>query len=249
LSVLHQIGADLGDPVQVSLSNNRVQVRGVGLASARQQEIMAALKPLPNIDAQFSDPPQTPLPNDAGSAQPAAAPAAPGAFQTRLEAQLGGRGPLDRFTGQILSWNESGMAHAYALRLLAQQFPTDSAMSENDRAALRGLARDHLVAEAASLASFEQVLAPQLTRLGAASSGPSAAASSGPSLGDDVPQSTWQRAAEHVFQAARRVEMLSSILLGVTPGEGAHANLPSELLGALSDLRADLDQNQRLLGR
>jgi len=39
------------------------------------------------------------------------------------------------------------------------------------------------------------------------------------------------------------------VLLGVTPGENAHADLPSELLGAVNDLRADLDQNQRLLGR
>jgi hypothetical protein len=246
MSVLHEIGADLGDPVQVSLSGGRVQVRGVGVAPERQRKILAALEPLPNVARNFSDPPAALLPSDAppngapsndAAAQPAAAPTAPGAFQSRLEAQLGGRGPVDRFTGQILNWNESAMAHAYALRLLAQKFPTDASLNDQDRATLRGLARDHLVALAAPLADFDRVLVPVLTGFGATSSRAVAAADA------------WQGAAEQVFQASRRIEVLSSLLLGVTPGEIGHADLPSELLGAVNELRADLDQNQRLLGR
>jgi anti-sigma factor RsiW len=250
MSVLHEIGADLGDPVQVSLSGGRVRVSGVGVAPERKRKILAALEPLPNVERNFSDPPAAPLPNGAllpsdappngAAAQPAVALAAPGVFQSRLEAQLGGRGPVDRFTGQILNWNESAMAHAYALRLLAQKFPPDgsiASLNEQDRATLRGLARDHLVALAASMADFDRVLVPVLTSLGAASSRTAAAADA------------WQGAAEQVFQAARRIEVLSSLLLGVTPGESGHTDLPSELLGAVNELRADLDQNQRLLGR
>jgi anti-sigma factor RsiW len=251
MSVLHEIGADLGDPVQVSLSDGRVQVSGVGVAPERKQKILAALEPLPNVARNFSDPPRAPLPNGAQlsndaalpnhtQAQPAAASTAPGVFQSRLEAQLGGRGPVDRFAGQVLNWNESAMAHAYALRLLAQKFPPGgsiASMNEQDRATLRGLARDHLVALAAPLADFDRVLVPVLIGLGATSSRTVAAADA------------WQGAAEQVFQAARRIEVLSSLLLGVTPGESGHADLPSELLGAVNELRADLDQNQRLLGR
>jgi anti-sigma factor RsiW len=249
MSVLHGIGADLGDPVQVSLSDGRVQVNGVGVAPERKRKILAALEPLPNVTRNFSDPPLAPLPNDAPppndtaqspAAQSAAASTAPGVFQSRLEAQLGGRGPVDRFTGQILNWNESAMAHAYALHLLAQKFPPDgsiASMSEHDRAILRGLARDHLVALATPLADFDRVLVPVLTGLGATSSRTVAVADA------------WQSAAEQVFQAARRIEVLSSLLLGVTPAESGHADLPSELLGAVNELRADLDQNQRLLGR
>jgi hypothetical protein len=245
MSVLHGIGADLGDPVQVSLSDGRVQVRGVGLAPERQQKILAAIEPLPKVVTHFSNPPLAPLPNDAGAGQTAVAPTSPNPFQTRLEAQLGGRGLVDRFTGQILNLNETAMAHAYALRSLAQQFPNDASLNETDRATLRGLARDHLVAMAAPLASFDQVLVPVLTGLGATSS-------SRPALADAAQaawQASWQGTAEHLFQAARRVEMLSSMLLGVASGDSVHADLPSELLGAVNDLRADLDQNQRLLGR
>jgi len=238
MSVLHEIGADLGDPVQVSLSDGRVQVSGVGVAPERKQKILAALEPLPNVARNFSDPPAPPLlPNDAAAAQPAASSTASNVFQARLEAQLGGRGLVDRFTGRVLTWNESAMAHAYALRLLAQKFPVDDSMNQKDRATLRGLARDHLVALAAPLADFDQELVPVLTALGAASSRTAAASDS------------WQGAAEQVFQAARRIEVLSSLLLGVTPGQSAHADLPSELLGAVNELRADLDQSQRLLGR
>jgi anti-sigma factor RsiW len=239
MSVLHEIGADLGDPVQVSLSDGRVQVTGVGVAPERKQKILAALELLPLVASHFSDPPVTRLPADApnDAAQPAVASTAPGVFQSGLEAQLGGRGPVDRFTGQVLNYNESAMAHAYALRLLAQKFPTDASLNAQDRATLRGLARDHLVALATPLDDFERVLVPVLTGLGATSSHTVAAVD------------TWQGAAEHVFQAARRIEMLSSVLLGVTPGGSVHADLPSELLGAVNELRADLDQSQRLLGR
>lgn len=238
LSVLHGIGADLGDPVQVSLSGNRVQVSGVGLAPERKRKILAALDPLPNVAIHFSDPAAAPLPNDAGAGPPTAAPTPPSAFQTRLEGQLGGRGPFDTFTGQVLNWNESAMAHAYALHLLARQFPSDSSMSEQDGATLRGLARDHVMAMAGPLANFDRALVPVLNGLGAKSVSPA-----------PVVSSDWQGASEQLFQAARRIEMLSSTLLGVSPGKTASADLPSELLGAVNDLRADLDQNQRLLGR
>src|SRR6185312_7743972 len=46
LSALHEIGADLGDPVQVSLSDSHVQVSAVGLAPERKRKILAALEPL-----------------------------------------------------------------------------------------------------------------------------------------------------------------------------------------------------------
>jgi anti-sigma factor RsiW len=237
LSVLHAIGADLGDPVQVSLSDNRVQVSGVGLAPQRKEKILAALEPLPNVAIHFSNPAAAPLPSDAGSAPAPIAKTAPNPWQTKLEAQLG-HGALERFTGQVLNWNESAMAHAYALHLLAQQFPSDTSMSSQDRATLRGLASDHLAAIATSLADFDRSLVPVLHGLGANAGSPEPAVST-----------VWQGAVEHLFQAARQVEMLSSILLGVTPAESAHADLPSELLASLSNLRADLDQNQRLLGR
>jgi hypothetical protein len=130
------------------------------------------------------------------------------------------------------------MEHAFALRSLAQQFPDDAALSESDRALLRQLAADHIAAITVSSDNIERELVPVLNNLGATAPGRRTSS-----------DSAWQASAIHVFQAASRVEMLSSLLLGVARGEKANVNLPSELLGAVSDLRAHLEQNQRLLGR
>jgi hypothetical protein len=233
------MGADLGDPLHVSLSNGRVLVAGTGIAPARQQQIHTALDSLPLVAVEFSDPAVSVLPPDAGSAAPATvAQASPAPFQSRLETLVGGRALFDRLAGQVLTWNETLMAHAYALRSLARQFPDDTALNAADRASLHAIASDHLSAMGVPSANYESSLVPLLADLGAASHARPASS-----------DSAWQTSSEHLFQAAVRAEMLSSMLLGVARGEKANAELPSDLLGAVSELRAHLEQNQRLLGR
>ncbi len=243
LKALHGIGADLGDPLRVSLTNGRILVAGVGVLPARQREIQGALEALPRVAVEFSDPVSSALPPETVVATPSAArPDSPGIFQPQLEAKLGGRAELDRFAGQALNWNESLMSHAYALRALAQQFPDDAILNNTDRVSLHALASDHLAAMAVPATRFENRIAPVLTAIGAK-------AQAHPAPNDANSTTSWQASALLVFQAARRQEMLSSVLLGVARGEKADADLPSELLGAVSELRAQLQQNQRLLGR
>jgi hypothetical protein len=238
VQALHGIGADLGDPLHVSLSNGRVLVAGAGIAPERQRQIETALDSLPRVAVEFSEPAVAPLP--AEGAPPASTANSPDAspFQARVENQLGGRGAADRFTSEVLNWNETLMSHAYALRALAQKFPEDAPLNDADRASLRGLALDHLNAMAVPAGNYAHAMVPLLTALGATAPASSAA-----------PAASWQASAEQLFQAARSVEMLSSKLLGVARGEKANADLPSELLGAVSDLRAGLERDQRLLGR
>ena len=239
VKALHGIGADLGDPLHVSLSKGRVLVAGVGIAPERQRQIQAALDPLPRVAVEFAEPAPSALPpNAATAAAPRNSSDSPVPFQSRLEAQLGGRGEVDRLAGQVLNWNDSLMSHAYALRSLAQKFPDDVSLNETDRSFLHAIALDHLAAMASSAASLDRAIVPVLTALGATA--PSSEA---------VPAASWQTSAELAFQAARNVEMLSSKLLGVARGDVANVNLPSELLGAVGELRAGLEQNQRLLGR
>ncbi len=242
LKALHGIGADLGDPLRVSLTNGRVLVAGVGVLPARQREIQSALDALPRVAVEFSDPAAFALPPEAAAAAPSATKSdSPSPFQPQLEAKLGGRAELDRFAGQALNWNESLMSHAYALRGLAQQFPDDAVLNDADRVSLHALAGDHLSAMAVPASSFENRMAPVLTAIGAKAQAQGAL--------DAHSATSWQASALLLFQAARRQEMLSSVLLGVARGEKADADLPSELLGAVSELRAQLEQNQRLLGR
>src|SRR5262249_15108087 len=62
LSALHQIGADLGDPVEVKRSEGRVLVSGVGIPLERQKQIHSALAGMSNVAVQFADPSAAPVP-------------------------------------------------------------------------------------------------------------------------------------------------------------------------------------------
>jgi hypothetical protein len=237
LAALHRIGADLGDPLEVSQSDGRVNIKGIGVPPERQRQIEEALSGLPGVGVEFAAATGAVPAAPAGPSTAAVAAPEPGALQKRLERLVGGSAEMDRFSAKILDWDEAAMARAYALRRLAQQYPSDAAMSDADREILRGMAREHASALAVSAANLEQTLTPVLTGLGAADTHPAAAAD------------TWQAAVEQVFLASRKVEVLSSLLLGVAAGDNPKEDLPSGLLNALRELRADLDQCQRLLRR
>lgn len=245
LSALHQIGADLGDPIEIIRSGGRVLVTGIGIPPERQQQIRTALGAVPDASVTFEDAVPAPAPPEPANAAPAAAAGspAPGGLQDRLEKQLGSHAGFERLSSQLLDWNEAAMARAYALRALSQRFPAESeaALDPAERRALRAMAREHAAAFAQQSAAIGRTLAPVLTALGgsAGSAAPAPAAS------------TWQAASEQLFRDSRRVEVLLSVLLGVAPGipsgSGPVDRLPSDLLASMSQLRIDLDQCQRLL--
>jgi hypothetical protein len=232
LAALHEIGADLGDPLEIRRTDTAIVVTGVGLPRRRQDEIRRALEPIPHVALEFPEPPVNSLPQEqppAGSAS--TSPAKPAGLQSRLEQQFGGRTEFERASAQLLDWNEAAMARAYALRALAQRFPegAESGMEPADRRTLRDLARSHLAALAAQSGSMEHSLAPILRALGA----PAARA------GSAAPPPNWQSAAEDVFRSARRVEVLLTQVLGVSR-QGAAADSPAELAAALAGLHANL---------
>ena len=247
LAALHGIGADLGDPVEVKLSQGHVEVSGVGVSPERQRQIRSALESLPRVEVAFSDPGAAPAPVQATvpESAPVASSGPPSGMgsklQTRLEEQLGGRAEVERFSARVLDWNEAAMARAYALRALAQRFPAEreAAMSADDRRMLRQIVSEHISAAGVHIRGLESVLAPVLTALGAP-----AAVQPQP-----APSDTWQGSAEQVFRSSRRVEVLMSMLLGVTSGEKPTADLPANLLAALRETRANLDQCKALVGQ
>jgi hypothetical protein len=245
LSALHQIGADLGDPIEVKRSGGQVMVSGVGVPAQRQQPIHDMLDSLPNVSVNFANPaavsPGAPATSD-GAAAPDSARSAPASkIQARLEQQLGGRAEFERFSSQVLDANDAAMSRAYALRGLAQRFPA-SAETELDAAGrreLRAMASEHAAALAAQIAGIQRVLNPVLASLGA----PAAAAPAIPAAG------RWQPAAEDLFRASRQVEVLLSLLLGVAPSQGNGSEVPAQLAAAVGELRAHLDQCQKLLAQ
>jgi hypothetical protein len=241
LAALHGIGADLGDPVEVKFSNGNVTVSGVGVSRERQRQIRGLLETMPHVEVAFSNPAAAPQPPQAAAPEPAPVFSPGPKLQTGLEQQLGGRAELERFSSRVLDWNEAAMARAYALRALAQRFPAaaEEAMQAGDRNMLRQMAREHVDALEAHIRGMQGVLSPVLTAIAGAVPPPA----------QPPAPAAWQPASEQVFRSSRRVEVLLSLLLGVASGEKPSADLPSTLLGALEDLRANLDQCQRLLAQ
>ncbi len=100
------------------------------------------------------------------------------------------------------------------------------------------MAREHAAAMLRHVEAIDGAMNPLLTALGGS-------ASPAPAGAPD----TWQASAENAFQAARRVEVLLSVVWGATPGDGANSDLPSALLTALQQLKTELEDCQRLLSR
>ena len=244
LSALHQIGADLGDPVEVKLAGEHVLVSGMGIPPARQRQIQSAVNGLPHVEVQFGVPEQqaavAPPQQDSPAPPPTRGTTGETKLQARLEEQLGGRAEMERFGSRVLDLNEALMSRAYALRSLAQRFPagSEASMSAADRETLHAMAREHLSALVSQSGTMERVLGPVLKSVGAATPAQHAAASA-----------NWQGSAEDVFRASRRVEVLLSDLLGVAASQKPAAGLPTDLQSALADLQASVAACQTAVSR
>ncbi len=243
LSALHQIGADLGDPIQVTLTPEKILVSGVGVSPQQRQRIQRTLESMPNVAVQFTEPIAAAAPEGSlGSPAPSGttrAPAANSKIQSRLEEQVGGPAQFEQFSSQILDVDESALARAYALRTLARQFPpsAEAGLQTQDRRTLRDMAREHVSNFAASVNTLQHALNPVLSLLGGSPGQPAASS-----------QTDWQGSAEELVRASHRVQVLVSLMLGLAPGQSS-AQLPSDVLAAIARLRAELDRCQQLLAQ
>ena len=244
LSALQKIGADLGDPIHVTLSADKVLVSGEGVAPERRQLIQRTLDSMPKAAVQFTEPVAAPIPEGSVSSAPAPSgitrAAAPNSkIQSRLEEQLGGPAEFDRFSSQILDVDDGAMSHAHALRNLARQFPAsaEAGLNAADRRVLREMARENVTALAGSVNTLQRQLQGVMSSLGGRAAKPVMA-----------PLVSWQASAEDLFRASQRVQVLVSVLLGVTSGQ-VSGELPANLLSALSELRANVDRCQQLLAQ
>jgi hypothetical protein len=239
VAALHQLGADLGEPVEVAREGAHVVVSGTGVSPALQTQIRSALVAVPNVVVRFVEPaaapvePVSPVGND--DATGAGAPRIP----SRLETQLGGRTQLESFSSQLLGRDEAAMARAYALRRLAQQFPAEAErqLSNGDLRLLKNLGREHVAALAREVAAIDRTASPVLASMGAG-------APPRPSRSDAL---TWQAAAENLFRSASQVETLLAALLGATAPDRPANNLPAQLASSVAQLEADVQQCERLL--
>ena len=241
VAALHQLGADLGDPLEISREGRQVLVSGTGIPPQRQQQIHGLLDRLPHVVVRFDDPafPAGAMPVPSEPATRDAAGPEKSTYAARIEERLGGRPQFERFSSSVLDWTDSAMTRAYALRRLAQQFPAaaENQMTAEDRRTLRKLGREHLAAFAKDAQRVANTVNPVLTEMGAAA----AQHETRPDPG------AWQSASEDLLASARRAETLLAVVLGVAPAETASGDAPAQLFAALAQLSSRTEQCQRLL--
>ncbi len=235
VAALHQVGADLGDPVEVSRNGADVVVSGVGIDAARQREIQNALNAQPHVVVRFSESaPSNVRPTRSSAETPLSADVQQ--LQSRIAAQVGGRSNFEQLASQVLDLSEPMMSRAYALRHLAELFPpeVESQLSVQDRQLLRRLQQEHAAALRQQSADLNRMLKPVLPSVSVGS--PGRIISAGP----------WQPVTEDLFQTARRVEKLLAVMFAAAPGESADDLVPAQLQSNLTQLRAKLEGYERL---
>ena len=204
-TALHQIGADLGEPIEIHQGGSQLLVLGTGLTETRKEQLKSALSEISGVAVRFVDPSANGGPSNAtvDRAAPAAAP-----MQGRLQALLGNRESAEEFTNRVLDASDAAMARVHALRALARAFPPqiESGLAAGDITLLRSLRDDHAAALSMRIADLQRILKPVI---------PQSAA-----LPMPEPAPGWQRGAEDLFAAAQQVDDLLNAALATSGGAG-----------------------------
>ena len=231
-AVLHRLGADLGEPVEVTRRGGEIVVSGMGVSPELGGRISRELAGRPRVSVRFSEPAAVPSISSGRAVAPPEPPAGRNALQRQIETHLGGRAEFDAFADEVLALSDSALVRAHALRRLADSFRPDeeARLTPAERHTLAGLRREHGDALARLTEGLEERLHPVLRALG------SGAATSPPPAGE---AESWQDIAGRLVEEARCTDSILAAMLGGVASSTAPALLPAELAASLSRLRAD----------
>lgn len=223
IAALHSLGADLGEPVEVSRTGGVILVSGSGLPSARQNQIRVAVSGIPGVRVAF-EPGDGRRAGGAGLALRAPAPpdaANPLLGQLRAAAN-GGADPGDA----LIDATDRVIERAYAIASLARRFPAplELSLSAGDRSVVHGIAIDHAAVLSESEASMTGLLRGVV-----------------PPVNTAPPASlSWQATAEALLAAARDADQAIN-------ADGDLAVRKSRLAEALARLRSLIETMQTQL--
>ena len=165
LAALNEIGADVDDPVEVSMDSQQrhVVIRGRGIGPQRQQQIADAVKRLPRVALDFASASPGP-PVDRPAVTEKSSSSMPAALRQRFEAALGGAVAFQEATDRILEASGSMLARAHAVETLATRFPpeTEARLAPEDRQLLYTLRQRHLAELGRLVARIQAELQPLL---------------------------------------------------------------------------------------
>ncbi len=215
IAALHQIGADLGEPLELTRGAHALVVTGTGIDPQRQEQVRASLARVPQVQLRFQEP--RPISTQESDAKaPLSVAVAPPAYGVELEKAAGGRVAFEKFSNRALDLSEAAMARAHALRNLARRFPAaeEARLSDTDLDLLATLRREHAQVLAGSAAELAGMLNPALAALGVATRS---------AQEEDTLSVNWQDASVQVLAATQQADRLLSALLA-----GANTSLPPD---------------------
>jgi hypothetical protein len=227
-ALLRRLGADLGEPVEVTRQGGRVLVSGIGISPEVERALSRELAASPRFSVRFSPPardvPPAERPASTITVQPEIT-----RLQSELEQRLGGRAAYDELANALLETIDGLLAHLHALRRLAERFPpeVESGLSRPERALLASLLGEHAAAVARLAAVLEERSRPVFS---------SQAPPDQPAAGA-TPAKPWQSATEELLGSARRTESLLAAILGGSASPEPAATLPGKFLRSVEQLR------------
>jgi hypothetical protein len=147
LAALNRIGADVGEPIVVSLDAQQgVRVNATGLSEERKQHVAAALRGLPHVQLDLDAGPSEPLSTPRPSAPEHDSAGMPSTLRKELEDRLGGPIALQALTDRVLEDADTAVSVAHALRLLNTLLPADAEtkLFDSDRQLLHQLRQGYI---------------------------------------------------------------------------------------------------------
>ena len=219
--VLHELGADLGEPVGIVPSPTDAIVRARGIGPRRRQAIQDALAKLPGVAFENSEP------QAVGTSAPAPAPSAPQRsrpklFEANLLKRLGSSAAVEDFANSVLDDSDAIAIRAHAIQSLDTLFPHGSEISAPDRAIIDGIVLAHRAVMGHHVQSLRARLQPILD----GPAGPSADAA---------------RLSARITEPATRAIELDRLLNAAFAGAQVPLTDP-ELAARIQSLLTDLDQ-------
>jgi hypothetical protein len=138
IAALHDIRADLGDPIEVKRNDDSIDVTVGGLNALRQEQIRASLSGIAGVHITFEQQAGRGLTSPTPSRAPVTNPTNP---------------LIPDINDALIDASDRVLERAHALAALARRFPaaTEASLDDQDRTVLRRIAADHL--DAISLAA------------------------------------------------------------------------------------------------
>jgi hypothetical protein len=185
---LHRLGADLGENIDISPSDEKIVVRAWSVSPERKVQLQTLFASNAAVRLDLDPPPPALPPFDDGMTvvidkkEHATAEASSIDPAPRVEAQRHSQGRGDRrlakffgsmeaqetYTRDILETSTSALAHLYALRSLAERWPDDAKenLSAMANAELAEMVQDHIEALQGKLQIMKADLTPLLDNFG-----------------------------------------------------------------------------------